>query len=154
MNPDNGGPGALPPPVIYVAALLAGLALNYLWPVSFPPARWGYSIGTVLVIASVFIVFPVFLRFRRAGTPFDVRKPATALITDGPNRFSRNPGYVALTLLYLGVALLVSSLWALLLVVPALLVMDRWIVRREERHLEERFGEQYLRYKRTVRRWV
>lgn len=154
MSTDARGPVALPPPVIYVTALLAGLVLNHLWPGSLLPERWAYLFGILLVVASALIVLPVFLRFRRAGTPFDVRKPATALITDGLNRFSRNPGYVALTLLYLGIALLLNNPWVALLVVPALLVMDLWIVRREERHLEERFGEPYLRYKRTVRRWV
>lgn len=154
MSSNVRGPVAVPPPLIYVVALLVGLALNYLWPVSLLPTWWAYLIGIVLVIASVLIMPSVLLRFRRARTPFNVRKPATALITDGPYRFSRHPGYVALTLLYLGVALLLNNVWVLAMVMPALLVMDLWIVRREERHLEERFGEQYLRYKGTVRRWV
>ena len=154
MSSDGHGPLAVPPPILYVAALLGGLALNYVWPSSLLPTWSAYLIGTLLIIASVPIMPPVLLRFRRAGTSFNVRKPAVALITDGPYRFSRNPGYVSLTLLYLGVALLLNNVWVLLLVLPALLTMDLWIVRSEERHLEERFGEQYLRYKRAVRRWV
>ena len=80
-----------------------------------------------------------------------MRKPATALITDGPYRFSRNPTYLSLTLLYVGVGVLLDSVWTLILVVLLLVLMDRWIIHREERHLEARFGEQYLRYKSAVR---
>lgn len=154
MSPETRGPLLVPPPVIYVAALLIGLALNRLWPVPLLPASWAYLLGALVLVASAVILVPAFTRFRRAGTPFDVRKPASALITDGPYRFSRNPGYVSLTLFYLGVGLLLNNLSVLLMVVPALLVMDLWVVPREERHLEQRFGEQYARYKKSVRRWI
>lgn len=154
MIPETRGPLSFPPPLFYVAALLIGLLLNRLWPVSLLPASWSYLLGALVIIASGAIIVPAFARFRRTRTPFNVRKPASALITDGPYRFSRNPGYVSLTLLYLGVALLLNSLWVLLMVAPAFLVMHLWVVPREERHLEERFGEHYLRYRRSVRRWI
>ena len=154
MSSEMRGPLPVPPPVIYLSALLLGWGLDQVWPLPRLPAPLAYLLGMLLVIASAAIVLPTFLRFRRANTPFDVRKPATALITDGPLRFSRNPGYVALTLLYLGIGLLLNDVWVLLLAVPALLVMDLWVVRREERHLEEQFGDEYVRYKRSVRRWL
>jgi len=143
----------VPPPVLYLVALAAGITLDHLWPPPFSLGLLRY-VGSILVIASFAIMPPVLRRFRRAGTPFDVRKPATALITDGPYRFSRNPTYLSLTLLYVGVGALLDSAWTLILVVPLLVAMDRWIVMREERHLEARFGEQYRRYKSTVRRWL
>ncbi len=96
----------------------------------------------------------VLRRFSRAGTTFNVSKPASALITEGPYRFSRNPSYVSLTLLYLGIGILLNNGWILILVAPVFLVMDLWVVRREERHLEARFGEEFLRYKAAVRRWL
>jgi len=86
---------------------------------------------------------PVLRRFRRAGTRFDPRKAASVLITDGPYRFSRNPSYVSLTLLYLGVGIILNNGWILLLVVPVLLIMNLWVVRKEERHLETKFGVDY-----------
>jgi protein-S-isoprenylcysteine O-methyltransferase Ste14 len=115
--------------------------------------RTKYLIAAILIIASILIMPFVLMRFRRAATPFDVRKAASSLITDGPYRFSRNPTYVSLTLL-LGIGILINSGWVLMLVIPVFLVMDLWVVRREERHREAKFGEQYLRYKRTVRRWL
>jgi protein-S-isoprenylcysteine O-methyltransferase Ste14 len=90
----------------------------------------------------------------RAGTNIDPRQPAVVLVTNGPFRFSRNPLYVALTGLYVGVALLIDGLWTLLLLVPLLVVTQQGIVRREERYLERKFGEEYRTYKIRVRRWI
>ncbi len=150
------GPGIrLPPPIIYLAALLTGIGLNSLWAMSPLPGSWRYIVGSLLIAVNVLIMPPVLRRFRRASTPFfDFRKAASVLITDGPYRFSRNPSYVSLTLLYLGVGIILNNGWILLLVVPVLLVMDLWVVRKEERHLETKFGEDYLRYKAVVRRWL
>ena len=156
MNPKtHDGPGlSIPPPIIYMTALFIGIGFNYVWPTSLLPGPWRYIAGMVIVAIAGVVITPVLTRFRRAGTPFDVRKPASALITDGPYRFSRHPSYVALTLLYTGVTLLLNNGWALILVVPLLLVMDQWVVRKEERHLEVKFGEEYRRYKSAVRRWL
>ena len=139
---------------MYLTALVTGIVLNSLWAMSPLPGSWRYIVGSLLPVVSVLIMPPVLRRFRRAGTTFDVRKAASVLITDGPHRFSRNPSYVSLTLLYLGVGIILDNGWILLLVVPVLLVMDLWVVRKEERHLETKFGEDYLRYKAAVRRWL
>jgi protein-S-isoprenylcysteine O-methyltransferase Ste14 len=149
------GPGLhVHPPVIYLAVLLIGVGLNYGWPIRLLPGPWGAIVGVTLIATGVAILPPVLVRFRRADTPFNAHEPTTALIVDGPYRFSRNPAYVALTLWYLGVGFLLNSGWVLLLVVPVLLVMDLRVIRREERHLEATFGERYLRYKSQVRRWL
>jgi len=144
----------LPPPVIYLTALFLGLVLNYFFPITLLPDVWRYSVGLTLMLTSGSIVPFVVTRYKKLNTPFDVRKPASTLITDGPNRYSRNPGYLALTLLYLGVGFILNNIWILSLVIPVVLIMDLWIIRSEERHLEAVFGEQYLRYKSAVRRWV
>ncbi len=151
----SSGPGIrIPPPVIYVAALAIGFVLNYLWPLSPLSGSSRYVIGSVVPLVGGLIMPLVLRRFRRAGTTFDVRKPASALITEGPYRFSRNPSYVSLTLLYLGIGILLNNGWILILLAPVFLVMDLWVVRREERHLEAKFGEEFLRYKAAVRRWL
>lgn len=148
------GPVPVPPPLFYLAALLAGIALDRLWPLALLPRGWDYAVGAVLVAASVSVIPSILTRFRRAGTPLDVRKPASTLIADGPYRFSRNPIYVSMTLLYAGLAFFLGNGWVLIFAVPVLLVMNFWVVRREERHLEAKFGEDYLRYKAAVRRWL
>ncbi len=152
----SSGPGiTVPPPVLYLVALLVGIGLQRLWPTAPFPVPWRYVAGAVLSLLAGVIMLPVLMRFRRAETPFfDVRKRALALITDGPYRFSRNPSYVALTLLYVGLGVILNNAWVLLLVIPVLLVMHFGVVLREERHLEAAFGEEYVRYKSAVRRWL
>ena len=145
---------AIPPPVIYWVPFLLGIGLQRLWPTAPFPVPWHYVAGVVLLLPTIVIMPPVLTRFRRAGTSFDVRKPASVLITDGPYRFSRNPSYVSLTLLYVGLGIILNNAWALLLVIPVLLVMHFGVVLREERHLEAVFGDEYVRYKSAVRRWL
>jgi protein-S-isoprenylcysteine O-methyltransferase Ste14 len=149
------GPGLrVHPPVVYLLALLIGVGLSLLWPIPVLPGWWGVVLGIVVIALGAAIMPAVVSRFRRAGTAFDPHKPASALVTDGPYRFSRNPAYVALTLWYLGIGLILNSAWVLLLVVPPVLVMNQWAIPREERHLETKFSQEYVQYKARVRRWL
>jgi len=149
------GPG-LPvhPPVVYLLALLIGIGLNYWWPIPVSSGWWVVVTGIVVIVLGVALMPAVLSRFRRAGTAFDPHQPASALITDGPYRFSRNPAYVALPLWHLGIGLVLNNAWVLLLAIPPVLVMDRWAIPREEQHLEERFGQEYVHYRERVRRWL
>ena len=89
-----------------------------------------------------------------AGTNIRPNLPAKAIVTSGPFRFSRNPLYCSLTLLYLGLSAFLNTWWSLILLVPLLLVMHVGVVRREERYLERKFGEEYRRYRSSVRRYL
>jgi protein-S-isoprenylcysteine O-methyltransferase Ste14 len=95
-----------------------------------------------------------FARFIRAGTNIPTNRPTTALVTAGPYRFSRNPIYIALTLLYLGIALAVDSAWIAGLIVPVLIAIRYGVIAREESFLEQKFGAAYRDYKARVRRWL
>jgi protein-S-isoprenylcysteine O-methyltransferase Ste14 len=152
---ERKGPG-LPvhPPVIYLVVLLAGIGLNHFCSMSLLPGQLCDILGVTLIALGVAIMPSVLIRYRRLRTPFDPHKPASALITDGPYRFSRNPAYIALTLWYLGIGLLLNNGWTLLLSIPLIMVMDRIAIPREEQHLEEKFGQEYQRYATIVRRWL
>jgi protein-S-isoprenylcysteine O-methyltransferase Ste14 len=91
---------------------------------------------------------------RHAGTPANPYKPVSHVVTEGPFHYTRNPAYLSMTMIYTGIASLANALWAVLLLPVALLVIQRGIIEREERYLERKFGEEYLRYKAQVRRWV
>jgi protein-S-isoprenylcysteine O-methyltransferase Ste14 len=91
---------------------------------------------------------------RKADVPIRTDKPVPRLTTEGPFRYSRNPSYLALALIYAGIASLRNSLWAMLLLPPVVMVMQREVIGREERYLERAFGEEYLAYKAQVRNWV
>ena len=90
----------------------------------------------------------------QAGTSLRTSDPTTAIVVQGPFRFSRNPIYLAATVLYLGVAAAVNALWAIVLLPVVLAVISLGVIDREERYLERKFGEEYLRYKASVRRWL
>ena len=91
---------------------------------------------------------------RNAGTPASPYKPVSRVVTEGPFYYTRNPGYLSMAMIYSGIASLANALWAILLLPVALLVIHRGVIEREERYLEGKFGEEYLRYKAQVRRWI
>ncbi len=155
MTTPGDSPGVVaPPPLIYGAFLLLGLTLEYLFPFSVLPDWIGYFVGGPLIAAGFTVAIAAIRTFRQAGTNLDVRKPATAIVAAGPFRHSRNPIYLAVTMVYLGIGLAAGSLWVLGLVLPCLAVMRTGVIAREERYLERKFGEEYLAYKRAVRRWI
>ena len=152
-RPDNSGVIALPP-LIYGAAFLIGLVIHFVLPISFLPQQPALWLGALLTLVAGSIVASAFRALARAKTTFDTRKPTRAIVTDGVFRYSRNPMYVSLTLLYLGIASLINSLWILLLVLPLMAVIQRGVIEREEQYLERKFGHEYLGYKTRVRRWI
>jgi protein-S-isoprenylcysteine O-methyltransferase Ste14 len=142
------------PPLVYGAAFIMGLLLHLLFPLPILSTTLARGIGVVCVLVSLPLALATLRVLSRAHTPVDPMKPTTALVTDGPFRYSRNPIYVALTLLYLGVAFLVNAWWILLLVVPVLLVIRYGVIAREEAYLTRKFGEAYRQYTAQVRRWL
>jgi len=147
----------VPPPLIFAAAVLAGWLLDRAipgprpdWLVSGPGAIAGAS----LVTAGGALAFAGVLNFWRAKTTILPFKTATRFVATGPYRFTRNPMYVGLSTISIGVALLLRDLWTIPLVFVAAAVIDRFVIRGEERHLEARFGDDFRDYKRRVRRWL
>lgn len=142
------------PPLIYGTALGLGLLIHFIFPIQFLPGKIATWLGILLILISIPIAGSAFRALGRSETTFDTRKSTTAIVTDGAFRYSRNPMYLSMTLLYLGITSLVNSLWVLLLVLPLLVMIQRGVIEREERYLERKFGEEYLRYKEQVRRWI
>lgn len=154
MAPDDTSGVKVPPPLLYIAGLAAGFGLEAVLPsVSLDPAV-SWSVGGPLVVAGLCLAASFFAAFRRARTPVDLRKPTSMIVTDGPYRLSRNPGYLSLALVYAGIAVAASALWAFATLVPVLAAVDRAVISREERYLERKFGGEYLNYKRGTRRWL
>ena len=150
---DN--PGVIaPPPLIYTGALAAGLLANRLYPISFLPRPVSRTLGWPAVLAGLTIGLLGFREMKRAETNVDPYKPTTAIVEAGPYRYTRNPLYVGMTLIYAGFAARANTLPAALLLPAVLAIMRRGVIEREERYLERKFGEEYLQYKRRVRRWL
>jgi protein-S-isoprenylcysteine O-methyltransferase Ste14 len=143
-----------PPPLIYLAALVSGLLLNRRFPNTFLPRRIARSFGWPLFGGGVLLLGWFEWTLRHAGTPASPYKPVVHIVTGGPFRYTRNPGYLSMTMIYTGIASLANAVWAILLLPVALLMIQRGVIEREERYLEGKFGEEYLRYKARVQRWI
>jgi protein-S-isoprenylcysteine O-methyltransferase Ste14 len=150
---DN--PGVIaPPPILYGIAFAVGNLLQWVVPVRILPANIATCMGLALLASGAALATWSRRTMQGAGTNVHPALPATALVMAGPFRFSRNPMYLARTLLYLGLGCLLNALWVLALLAPLLLIMHYGVIEREERYLGAKFGEAYLRYQADVRRWV
>ena len=150
---DNAGVIA-PPPLIYLGPLLLGLLLHRARPIAFLPRRIARVLGWPLLACGICVNLWFVVTMRRAHTPLNPRKPVRRVITWGPFRFSRNPGYTSLAMTYAGIASVVNTLWPLLLLPAVIGVIRRGVIEREERYLERAFGAEYRQYKASVRRWI
>jgi len=142
-----------PPPLIYAVPLAVGLLLNRWHVIRLLPARLALPVGIALLLLGL-IAVPAVLAFRRVKTSPKPWKPTTAVVTTGPYRITRNPMYLGFTLLYLGTTCWVNTVWPLILLPLVLVTMHYGVITREEAYLERVFGEEYLTYKRRVRRWL
>jgi protein-S-isoprenylcysteine O-methyltransferase Ste14 len=141
------------PPIAYLASILAGFGLNSLWPVKVVPHAIE-PVGGVLILLAVTSFALSVREFRRARTPIRTRKPVTVVITTGPYHFSRNPIYLSFTLLQLGLGVWANSAWVVGTLIPTLVLVSYGVIAREERYMAQKFGDEYLRYRASVRRWI
>ncbi len=147
-------PGVIaPPPLIYAGALVIALALEWTRPMPIfgASALWP---GSALVALGVALAIWGRQALVAAGTNINPYRPSTAIADSGPYRFSRNPLYVSLTFMYAGLTLSFNTWWGVALLAPVLVLMHFGVVRREERYLENKFGDDYRRYRSRVRRYL
>jgi protein-S-isoprenylcysteine O-methyltransferase Ste14 len=153
---DNAGVIA-PPPLISLAALLIGLGLDRLAPIGLIDAVLPLTARVVLAVligaAAIWIAVRGITAFRRQGTPVNPGQPVAAIVTSGIFASTRNPLYQCQGLLLLALAIGFASDWAVLSVVPWAMAIHTGVVLREERYLEQKFGEDYRHYKARVPRY-
>jgi len=154
-KPTNGGPnpGLLLPPIIFLCAILLGIALNWVWPLKFLPRNVGL-LGLLVTVCAVVLFLLSYWKFRVAGTSVRGSTSSTTIVRTGPYRFSRNPIYLAFILPVLGLSVWLNTLWLLVTLVPSVGIIAMVVIPREERFLEPNFGDQYSSYKAQVRRWL
>jgi protein-S-isoprenylcysteine O-methyltransferase Ste14 len=154
--PDPGV--GFPPPLLFVAAFVAGLAVErWVWrlPLGGQSARpWLLAGGWTAVVLGFALAQWGIVTFFRARTSIIPSRPARQFVTSGPYRFSRNPMYVGLTTLYLGLAAVFNLGWPVVFLPFVLWSLFALVIRREERYLASVFGDEYAVYCRNVRRWL
>jgi protein-S-isoprenylcysteine O-methyltransferase Ste14 len=155
LPPEEDRPGIpIPPPLLFVLPILATLTLEWFVPTSFVHGAFRWLLGALIFVAGIALIQRAVITQKRAGTDPIPYKPSTRIVSYGVYRFTRNPIYLGFALCAFGLAILVDSAWMLLAVPIGLILIDRVVVTREERYLERKFGEEYLSYKRRVRRWI
>ena len=145
------------PPVLFAAAVLAALSLDWLLlrlPVPFAETDSVHFAGMLLLLAGIGLVVWAMLEFRRHATSIRPDRASNALMATGPFAFSRNPIYLGEAIGMVGAALTFNRLWLLLAVPVFAFLVTRLAIEREEAYLERRFGLSYVDYKARVRRWL
>ena len=145
-----------PPPFVYAAGILIGWLLHRWWPLPMTapdslPRELAAFVFIAIWLALMLSAFAVFRRVRTAIIP---NKPARAVVTGGPYRFTRNPMYASLVALYLGLTLVLNSWWPFFLLPLVVVVIQQAVIAREERYLSGAFPDEYAAYRRRVRRWL
>ena len=151
---DNPGVIAFPPLIWLVSVVVS--ALVHFFVIRLPIMNYSACLvcGIVLVILAPTLAWSALVTMKAAGTNVNPSKPALTIVGSGPYRFTRNPMYLALTLLQIGAAFLLNDAITLLFAAALALIFHCGVILREERYLEAKFGEEYLALKRSVRRWI
>jgi protein-S-isoprenylcysteine O-methyltransferase Ste14 len=141
--------GNVPLPETFMVGLGAGIVLHLVTHARLSWPAWvGHAVGWPLLLAGLWLAAWAV----RSAAGVDLERP-DQLVLAGPYALSRNPMYVASTLVYVGIALVLGAAWPLLLL-PFVLLATHVVVVREERSLERRFGTAYRTYKKSVRRYL
>lgn len=151
-------PNRLPwPPIIYLGAVAVSVVLNAVWPLPWIGSPMGdilFAVGILLVVAALAIDVSAIRQMKRAKTTVMPHKASDHLVTKGAFSFTRNPIYLANTLLMFGIGLIAGILWFIPLGLVAALATTKLAIEREEKHLAQRFGKRFHDYAKTVRRWI
>jgi protein-S-isoprenylcysteine O-methyltransferase Ste14 len=148
---------AIKPPLLFAGALVLACLLTWLFPIGPGLAAanaTALAAGLGLAAAGVALTALSVRVFARAGTSVVPTQASTALVATGPYAVTRNPIYIGFVLVFLGFAIVLTSVWLLLLLIPVLAILQRGVVEREEAYLEGKFGDAYRKYKARVPRWL
>jgi protein-S-isoprenylcysteine O-methyltransferase Ste14 len=151
------GPGVfIPPPLFYVLIFIAAVFIQKIIPIADKLFRLLAIkvVGVILLIVALFFLVKSLRQFFLTKNTLVLIKPASSLQTTGIYGMTRNPMYVGLTIVYLGIACFIGNLWNFILLPVLFIIVQEYIIKREEKYLELEFGQEYRDYKRTVRRWL
>jgi protein-S-isoprenylcysteine O-methyltransferase Ste14 len=157
MTTASTAPNRLPwPPMIYLAAIVAGGVLSIVVPLPWigePISDILFAVGCLMVLLAVIVGIEAIRKLWRARTTVLGGRPSEHLVTNGPFAVTRNPIYLAMTMLVIGIGLISGIVWFLPLALIAAFATKKLAIDPEERHLEQQFGKRYRDYAKRVRRW-
>ncbi len=153
-RPEVANFGLLRPPLIYLGSIALGVLIHLAFPVGLALGRLIRFLGMAVVLAAVALFVVSVRTFHAAGTPVPGNRPTSTIVSSGPYGFSRNPIYLAFSLLQGGIALWVNSFWVAATLAGGFALMSLVVIPREEHYLEARFPSEYSSYRASVRRWI
>ncbi|MEG3179666.1 methyltransferase family protein [Sphingomonas sp. LT1P40] len=146
-----------PPPLIFLAFLIAGVALEYgvvrTQGLDMPASLRWTAVALFALAGAAFIAAAV-RNFGKAGTPPPPWQPTTALVVTGIYRFTRNPMYLGMTLLYIALGIAANAPVVFWLLIPLIMTIHYGVIVREERYMAAKFGTPYIDYAHRVPRWL
>ncbi|HZX75435.1 MAG TPA: isoprenylcysteine carboxylmethyltransferase family protein [Cyclobacteriaceae bacterium] len=151
------GPGVyIPPPLFYVLIFIASVLIQKQIPISDTLFYLVITkvLGVIFLILALFFLVRSLRQFFLTKNTLILIKPATSLQTNGIYGITRNPMYVGLAIVYLGITCFIGNWWNIILFPLLLLIVQEYIIKREEKYLELEFGLDYEEYKKKVRRWL
>ncbi len=143
-----------PPPLIFLSGLILGGIVSWFYPIQMLPGGLAVIFGNLLFLVGIGVIAIIYLQMRKAKTNIEPWKPTTKILDTGFYGYSRNPIYVAMILIYLGVSCFFNFVWFLAFLPLSWLTIHFGVILREEKYLESKFGDEYLDYKKRVRRWI
>ncbi|MEH6575821.1 MAG: isoprenylcysteine carboxylmethyltransferase family protein [Amphritea sp.] len=157
MNLETDEKGAavkFPPPLVFLVIIIVMYGVEYVLPIGLGASAVLKYVGILVVVLGVLVVFLASRYFKHAETNIEPWKPTTKIISSGIYGYSRNPIYLAFCLVQIGIALFLNSFWILISFMVSASLVYHIAIKKEERYLEKKFGEDYIRYKNKVRRWL
>ncbi len=152
----DGAAVAIAPPFFYVAGVVVGVLLHEF----VQPFNLGLSVavrtgaGTIFAVVGLALMAGAMALFRRTGQDPRPWEPTPAIVSTGVYRLTRNPMYLGMSLLQIAIGVGLANGWIIILVPAVLAVVHVLVIRREESYLERKFGDEYMHYKASVRRWI
>jgi len=146
----------IPPPLLYVAIFLLAVFLQHTFSInnSFFQLRNTKLAGILFLIAAIFFIFTSLGLFIRTKNTVMTIRPARTLQTTGIYKITRNPMYLGLVFVYIGLTCIAGNWWNVILLTLLIPVVQQYVIKREESYLTRHFGNTYSEYKTRVRRWL
>jgi protein-S-isoprenylcysteine O-methyltransferase Ste14 len=156
VDDERGARVRYPPPLVYLASILLGVGMRYAaGPLAIAAYRYlALTAGVAVFVGGLWLIVGAWKLFKRTGQDPKPWKPTPEIVLSGPYRFTRNPMYLGLTCIQIGVGLALNNLWISLLAAFSLLAVHFIAVVPEEKYLTEKFGDSYRGYLVKVRRYL
>lgn len=157
MKTKSDHPGVyFPPPFIYVAALLLSIFIQkkFPFPNSLLDSNFAPILGVLFAITGLNLIVPAVIKFFKTKNTLIPNKPANSLQTAGIYAISRNPMYLGLLALYMGIGCFKGNVWSFILIPLVIWLVTKFVIRNEEEYLSRAFGIDYIEYQNKVKRWI